>query len=588
MRTVFSLGREINVTSVIEARPSSGTTGATALATMSSQAAPRHTKRILNEGVIVAIVSLCIYGTAAAVLDFRYQVYPPDAVSRMANGFYVMYSRHFHLAAIGFVWNPGTSIADMVPLLFKDLWAPITTWDVGISIVTVVSMTGTVHQLRAWLREIGLNRATRLVLTALFILNPMIVFYAANGMSEALYLFTTVGTARYLSRWLSSGDTNSLVLAATMLAVCYLAREEAVAIAVFSGTLVLGISAFRASGRPHRIYVGLTDAAVYLLPFTAVFLGWAVASYVITGSAFQQFTSQYGNSEQLKVYASYYHLLPGHYLQRAGHEAIAFEAIAPLLPLLLIVALIVAVYRRDSKILSALAVLGGGLLFTIVGFLGNQVFPWFRFYILAVPLEVFLAGYILAPCAPSSSSALRGANRTKPRLVMAGLATVAALIVVAPSIATTAVAMNNPKIGIEESSQLREVFHPSLYKPPISDGKLLPIMPYLEHMNLPDGDVVTENAYDCMPTIITRINNPKVFVIDNDSDFQRILADPLTWHAHYIVVPPPANTYNAISVQYPTLYKTGAGFARLVRQFPSTAICPTLRLYKVTGHTTTP
>jgi hypothetical protein len=117
---------------------------------------------------------------------------------------------------------------------------------------------------------------------------------------------------------------------------------------------------------------------------------------------------------------------------------------------------------------------------------------------------------------------------------------------------------------------------------------VLPILPYLEKLNLPDGDVLTDDAYDCMATAVIRSSNPKIFVITNDSDFHRILSDPLTWNAHYLVVPPPGGIFNAINGQYPTLYKNGGGFAKLVRQFPETSICPILRLYKVTGHTGTP
>jgi hypothetical protein len=84
------------------------------------------------------------------------------------------------------------------------------------------------------------------------------------------------------------------------------------------------------------------------------------------------------------------------------------------------------------------------------------------------------------------------------------------------------------------------------------------------------------------------VPNPKVFVIPNDRDFQKVLADPLTFHAHYIIVPPSTGTnVNTATVKaYPTLYDTGAGFATMVHQFnPSgTGLCPTLRLYRVTGH----
>ncbi|KPV57748.1 hypothetical protein QJ48_20315, partial [Paenibacillus sp. A3] len=40
-----------------------------------------------------------------------------DAMSRVANAFYVLYSRDPHLAAIGFVWNPLPSLVELLFLL---------------------------------------------------------------------------------------------------------------------------------------------------------------------------------------------------------------------------------------------------------------------------------------------------------------------------------------------------------------------------------------------------------------------------------------------------------------------------------------
>jgi hypothetical protein len=392
-----------------------------------------------------------------------------------------------------------------------------------------------------------------------------------------------------LCRWFAKDDLRSLVNAGGMLGLCYLAREEGVAIAIASSVLVLAVGASRTRS-PHRLMSALTDAVVYLLPVVASFATWAFASLVITGSAFDQFTSQYGNSAQIQDYGSYYHLQPGHYGARFAHEVTDLESLAPLLPLIILVAAVAAIRRRDGRFLVPLAVFGGGIGFTILSYLGNQVFPWFRFYILAVPLEVLLVAAVLAPSALSADGPSKNVTRQSILARTMGSLIAACLVVllIAPSLVTTEKAMDNPKIGIEESGQLVAVFHPSRYRTPLSDNAVLPIMPYLEKLNLPEGDVLTDDAYDCMATTILRSSNPKIFVITNDSDFHRILSDPLTWHAHYLVVPPPGGIFNAINEQYPALYKDGAGFTKLVHQFPATSICPILRLYKVTGHTNTP
>jgi hypothetical protein len=107
-------------------------------------------------------------------------------------------------------------------------------------------------------------------------------------------------------------------------------------------------------------------------------------------------------------------------------------------------------------------------------------------------------------------------------------------------------------------------------------------------LNLPDGSILTdEDLHGCATTMIIRSSNPKVFVIPNDVDFQRILADPFTFHVPYILVPKPVgfDVVNAVVKAYPNLYANGAGFARLIRSFPPSAgLCPPYRLYRVFAH----
>ena len=63
---------------------------------------------------------------------------------------------------------------------------------------------------------------------------------------------------------------------------------------------------------------------------------------------------------------------------------------------------------------------------------------------------------------------------------------------------------------------------------------------YIGKMNLPDGSIVADTYGNCTPQIVTSVPNSKIFVIINDRDFQRVLADPLTFGAHYLFVPQPS------------------------------------------------
>ncbi len=562
--------------------------------------------RASSESGLVFSLAAMLYLVCGAVLAFHYHSFFGDAVSRMANGFYVFYSRDPHLAAIGFVWNPLQSVADSVPLLLYHVWPPLATRDMAGTIVSSVSMAGAAFQLLAAFREWGVARLPRLVLVGLFALNPMVIYYGANGMSEALYLFTMVAVCRYLARWLRNDDSRSLTYAAVALGLCYLTRNEAVAPAVTAGALVFGVSFYRSAGLRHsRIMSGLTDLAVFLFPFVMGFVGWALVSYVITGSAFDQFTSEYGNSAQIAAGAGGG---PVHVGPALRLEAEGLLYLAPLLVVIGVLASIAAVRRRDLLVLVPVTVVASALAFDLVAYVSGGIIWSYRYLIATLPLEVLLVGVVLAS---SPARTLKGAIRPRElsnagarprglrgwdvRRVRPGVLTVVIIVLFGASIVTATAGMFNPRVGVEESRNLGFVVHGTGSK--VDRGyaddfqRSQNIASAVSSLRLPDGDVIVDNSSPCVPLAIVLSPNPKVFVVPNDRDFQRILADPITFHAHYILVPPSnEGSLLATTRQYPELYDRGqdtAGqrFATLARSFAGSGGCPAFRLYRVTAET---
>ena len=96
------------------------------------------------------------------------------------------------------------------------------------SLVSVLAMAGAAFQILASLREWGVSRIPRLVLTTCFALNPMVLLYAGNGMTEGLFVFTLVASTRYLLRWIHRGDLRSLAYSGIAMACSYLVRYESV------------------------------------------------------------------------------------------------------------------------------------------------------------------------------------------------------------------------------------------------------------------------------------------------------------------------------------------------------------------------
>ncbi len=543
-------------------------------------------KRILSEGGAVTLLALALYLTAGALLDFRYHSYNGDAVSRMANGFYVLYSRDPHLAAIGFVWNPGTSIADIVPLLFYHLWPPLATRMFAATLVSATCMAGAIYQVRCTFAEWGVPRLPRLLLVGFLALNGMIVYYGGNGMSEGLYVFTLVASSRYLLRWLREDDLASLVYSGVALGLCYLARNEAAVPAVLGGMVVIGVGYFRRTGqRGLRTWGALTDLTIFEIPFVTTFVGWAVASYVITGEPFGQFESIYGNASQEKV---------SQHLKLHARLLYDFHAVvylAPTIPIALAVAGFLSVRRRDIGLLAPVAIVGGGLTFDLLAYAVNSIQPYLRYFITAVPLEVLLVGCVFATRPALIDCNANDGPRKSRRSFMAGAASLLVVIaILAPSSVTTVKGMFNPSVGTEETEFLGYIFHHHLTaedRENRNDFKgVSTIVSYLANMHLSDGQVVVDNFSICIPQAIVTSPNPRIFVIPNDRDFQRTLADPLTFHAHYIldIAPGGTGSLNAPNISYPTLWKTGGGFSTMVHDFPSIGECSEYRLFKVTGH----
>ena len=539
------------------------------------------------EARAVVGLTLVVYLTIAMLLDFHYLILPGDAMSRTANGFYVLFSRDPHLGAIGFVWTPLTSVVDLFFLLFKGVWPALLTHDVAGSLTSVLAMTGAVHQLRALLAEWNVSRGPRLALTAMFAFNPMILYYSANGMSEAIYVFTLVAATRYLVTWLNSGRTRALVFSAAMLALAFLGRNEAVAAAATGGVLVFAVSYRSAGARTgrSRIRTAFSDMVVFLLPFSVTFVGWAVTGYVLTGKLLAQFQA---NALQVSIAG----VARSSSSARLLHEFTALFYIAPLLPVVLILAGFTAIRRRDVQPLGVISLLGGSLAFSLLSYFDAKIFPWFRFYILAVPIEILLCGYLVAkllgPTAEPWRFSVPGWLRRPAIGTLVGMGIAVALI--GPSIPTTAEAMLNPVVSPETTQDLGFVFHAH---PSAADRQsqehyahIVAISSYIAGLHLPEGDILLDDSDSCAPEIIITSASPRVFVIPNDRDFQRVLADPLTFHDRYLLLPQPSglNAYDAVSQQFPGVYDGQSRIARVDHTFKSGGLCPAYRLLRVIGH----
>jgi hypothetical protein len=384
-----------------------------------------------SEAWVVFGVALALYLAVAAILVFKGNAVAGDGISRVETANGVLFSRDPHLAAVGFVWSPLPNLV-LVPLVpLKFLWPPLVRQAFLGNIVSSLFMAGAVYQMLRLLQDLGLRRTLRLLLIAGFALHPMIILHGANSMSEAPLIFFLLLVVRHLARWLETREMASLTATGMYLALAYLTRYEATAAAVAVLAIVAVASYARAGGaRRARVGLAVCDCLIGGAPFLVAFVGFALASWLITGMAFQQFSSVYGTAAQLNA-------------KGLGHPSIDLELLwasqgvkwmLALEPLLAVVAVVVAIrslVRRDLQSLAAPAVLTAVVAFMFWAHTTGTILQALRYFIVVIPLVTIMVGITLAPPrgrrAPTKSAAVSPATWRLQALRFAGIGALSTL-----------------------------------------------------------------------------------------------------------------------------------------------------------------
>ncbi|MGC4934326.1 ArnT family glycosyltransferase [Gordonia sp. DT30] len=522
-------------------------------------------------------------------------LYFGDALSRVQSAQAVLFSRSPHLAAIGFVFTPLTAIAQL-PLTAVTPWIPQMTTDaVSAVIMSAAFMAGSVVQVSGVARDRGIDPVVATLVTACYALNPMIILYGANGMSEAPYLFFLAWAARRLMRWVDTDDVHELAVAGIALALGYLTRYDGGAAASVAALVVAWVS-FRRADREKRFSRTVLDVVLVESPSALAFIGWAFAGWLITGNAFAQFSSEYGNASIIEE--------SGGSGSDGVAEALRFSMtelaiLAPLLPLLAVIVLVLrARHHRLYAVLVPLAVIGAVLLFQIYTYTQGSTFGFLRFYITVILLAALVA--LLAVPARQQApfrrlgprSALRPDWTGGPtrRYVLSGAVAVLVMLV---SLPTTVFGMSSQKYAPQEYA-LASVVWPrpdSVSQRYLDERRIVrsfsteaALAHYLDSLDLPDGSVLTDTVYGF--AVVVQSVRPKQFVIPSDPDFTEILNSPKSAGVQYMLAVPDEGrgVSDALNQRYPTLYDNGAQVAvRVLDVRNQGADLPDWRVYRVTG-----
>jgi hypothetical protein len=551
----------------------------------------------LNAGAVIFWLAAGAYLLIASFTVLALNIVPGDSLSRVGIAERVLFSRDPHLEAIGFVWNPLQSLP-LLPLIpLKFFWPDMVRLGFAAAIASALFMAGAVYQVHATLRDFGVGRLPRLVLTVLFGIHPMIVVYAVNGMSEAMLLFFLLIATRQLATWLVSFHPPRLAYAGLALGGAYLSRYEAIAPAMAAIVVVLVASFIRSRGqREDRGITPICDTLIIATPVVATFALWALASWIIVGHPFEPFTSAYGNASQVQLgqhqgVAATLESAQG-WVPAATLALRRVLVLEPFALILLVLASVVAFRRREPRLVVPLAVFGAVLTFMLVGSLMGVLFGWLRFFIAVVPAATLVIGITLPGPRPTRLTAVTPATRRGSERLLAAVGTAALLGLAASALPVAALGMGDPTIARSESDELTPIFQ--LIRHP--DSRPTPLQRYVterevaqavDSLGLHSGAVLIDTFTGY--SIVLYSARPSQFIIPSDRDWKVMLSDPASAGVQYLLVPSPSDTRSVslvgldeINRTYPDLYETGGGVGRLIRTFDSSGESASWRLFRVT------
>ena len=515
-----------------------------------------------------------VYLFAAAILVFGFGVIMTDAISRVANSSYVVRGREPHLAAMGFVWTPGPTLMVLPLLPFAKVFPFLLTSGFAANISSAFIMTLAVRQLHRIVTHIGLSGPLAIGTTAVFALNPVVIFYAANGMSEALSTFGLLLALGALLSWVRDALTVQLVVCGTGIGIAYLARYEA-GVAFVGVAMVVAVVSYRrarrgfippmsamrlsragstGAGGASAPWIVLNELFLLAIPAATVFLGWAGMSWIVTGHPFEQLSSEYGIKEFVRVYSADGAV--------GGSVLDVYRTMGILQPAVLVFiagGLVASVLRKRLEVVLSVSVFGPVFAFSAWAVCVGQALFLYRYMFAILPVSAVAVAVVVDELRRPS---IDSTDSTRARHA-AHLAWVPVLLV------SLTFPLGAARL-IREEKAVRSFNRYAL------DSE---VAKYVDNIDAPRGSILTDSGTAF--AVLLRSDHPDRFVITSDSDFRERVANLST--VKYILVP--ENTgllqLDAVNKRWPSMFTSGPASESLVKEWPGADGRPHWRLFMV-------
>jgi hypothetical protein len=482
--------------------------------------------------VLLAFAGTALLNLAVTAAIISHGLAWNDASSRLQSALAMLWGSDPHLAAVGFTWMPLPTLLDAVPMAFYPLFPWLASTGLGAPLVTSVVSAGTAALLVFTADRLGLPLRYGWLVALLVALNPMLLVFAASGMSEGTAGPLLIAGVAFVTLYWHTGQRRYVALSGAALALAIASVYQAT---VYAGVLLLGFALTAAvapsepvrRGRPHAT---IALSTLLALPSAFVIGSWLVANAVIQGRPFSFMNDPYSNAAQNGWFASHAHWgVFANVGDLGGSVAWVWDRTwpcsIPLVGLLLLRALDGRLRRPQTLVLvtTALCVpLALELPRVYHGASGGS----FRY--LMYPLFV-AAGWSLYEIASS------GARRRATAIV------VAAWLASVPILVTT---MLNPAIGSDEEPVVSMLLHTKPNPPPFILQGLVkeahPTARFIEDQVFSVGGRVLADSYAAGPfRLATSRRYVKRWLMTEDRHFQRALRDPARFGVHWVLMPDP-------------------------------------------------
>lgn len=186
----------------------------------------------------------------------------------------------------------GLEVATLSSILYIpfSIIKPFATSLVAIPVMTAIAAGLLMASLNTLMRVSGINILFRIVLLILFGLNPMLVYYAANGDPVMLGLVLLAISITSLVAWQVTDQTRHLAAAGLAMGLAVMVDYGYILVAL---GFVLALTIISAMNRDDGLKARST-LLLFLTPVTYSLLLWCLLNWVLLGNPFEWITTQDG------------------------------------------------------------------------------------------------------------------------------------------------------------------------------------------------------------------------------------------------------------------------------------------------------